>query len=128
MDDASKKQQDALAIAQNGGTSGNSDDGDMDDTDESLDDDMMDKISSSPSIEDGGCNSITIPHSWPRRVDSLQAMRDRASPVSPAFSEAMSSSPYTETPEYPPTQHSWQHSKASASATSHHHLRGEYNE
>ncbi|KAI8282341.1 Tip elongation aberrant protein Tea4 [Colletotrichum sp. SAR11_57] len=53
MDDASKKQQDALAIAQNGGTSGNSDDGDMDDTDESLDDDMMDKISSSPSIEDG---------------------------------------------------------------------------
>ncbi|KAI8238537.1 Tip elongation aberrant protein Tea4 [Colletotrichum sp. SAR 10_96] len=52
MDDASKKQQDALAIAQNGGTSGNSDDGDMDDTDESLDDDMMDKISSSPSIED----------------------------------------------------------------------------
>ncbi|KAK2730170.1 SH3 domain-containing protein [Colletotrichum kahawae] len=123
MDDASKKQQDALAIAQNGGTSANSDDGDMDDTDESLDDDMMDKISSSPSIEDGGCNSITIPRSWPRRVDSLQAMRDRASPVSPAFSEAMSSSPYTETLEYPPTQHSWQHSKASASATSHHHLR-----
>ncbi|KAF4774743.1 SH3 domain-containing protein [Colletotrichum scovillei] len=51
MDDASKKQQqDALAVAQNGGVS---DDGNMDDTDESMDDDdMMDKISSSPSIED----------------------------------------------------------------------------
>lgn len=126
MDDASKKQQDALAVAQNGGMSGNSDDGDMDDTDESLDDDMMDKISSSPSIEDGGCSSIMIPHAWPRRVDSLQAMRDRNLPVSP-FSETRSSSPYTETPEYPPVQHSYQHSKASA-PTCHHHLHGEYPE
>ncbi|OLN82719.1 Tip elongation aberrant protein Tea4 [Colletotrichum chlorophyti] len=97
MDDAGKKQQqDALAAAQNGGASINSDDGDMDDTDESLDDDMMDKISSSPSIEDGGYPSITPPPSWPRRVDSLPVMRNRASSVSPAFSEARSSSPYPE--------------------------------
>jgi hypothetical protein len=52
-----QSQQDALAIAQNGGHPGQdmSDDGDMDaDGDGDMDDDMMDKISSSPSIEDGG--------------------------------------------------------------------------
>ncbi|KAK0711309.1 hypothetical protein B0H67DRAFT_284415 [Lasiosphaeris hirsuta] len=49
-------QQDALAIAQNGGVSGvDADDGDLDgETEVDMDDDMMDKISSSPSIEDGG--------------------------------------------------------------------------
>lgn len=43
-------QEDALAIAQNGGVS-SSDEGELD-GDDDLDDDMMDKISSSPSIED----------------------------------------------------------------------------
>lgn len=38
------------------------------DSDDGLDDDMMDKISSSPSIDDGGCPK---PTSWPIRVDSL---------------------------------------------------------
>ncbi|KAK2015578.1 hypothetical protein LZ32DRAFT_626840 [Colletotrichum eremochloae] len=102
MDDASKKQQhqDALAVAQNGGVT-NSDDGNMDDSDDDLDDDdMMDKISSSPSIEDGGYTSIMPPQQWPRRVDSLPVMRDRGSPISPTFSEARSSSPYTESLEY----------------------------
>jgi hypothetical protein len=48
-----KEEEDALAIAQNGGVS-SSDEGDLDnDGDGDLDDDMMDKISSSPSIEDG---------------------------------------------------------------------------
>lgn len=44
-------QEDALAIAQNGGVS-SSDEGDLDGDGDDLDDDMMDKISSSPSIED----------------------------------------------------------------------------
>ncbi|UPL03441.1 hypothetical protein LCI18_014375 [Fusarium solani-melongenae] len=44
-------QEDALAIAQNGGIS-SSDEGDLDGDADDLDDDMMDKISSSPSIED----------------------------------------------------------------------------
>ncbi|KAH7308078.1 hypothetical protein B0I35DRAFT_103452 [Stachybotrys elegans] len=44
-------QEDALAIAQNGGIS-SSDEGDMDGDDGDLDDDMMDRISSSPSIDD----------------------------------------------------------------------------
>ncbi|GAP87812.2 putative sh3 domain-containing protein [Rosellinia necatrix] len=52
-----QQQQDALAIAQNGGVTGrvdDDDDGEMDvnTDDDDLDDDMMDKISSSPSIED----------------------------------------------------------------------------
>jgi hypothetical protein len=47
------QQQDALAIAQNGGMS-TSDDRDIDDDGDMDEDDMMDKISSSPSIEDGG--------------------------------------------------------------------------
>ncbi|KAL1897683.1 protein phosphatase regulator [Sporothrix stenoceras] len=45
------QQQDALAIAQNGGDVVEEDMEDVDD--EELEDDMMDKISSSPSIEDG---------------------------------------------------------------------------
>lgn len=45
------QQQDALAIAQNGGDIVEEDMEDVDD--EELEDDMMDKISSSPSIEDG---------------------------------------------------------------------------
>jgi hypothetical protein len=52
-----KDEEDALAVAQNGGVS-SSDEGDMDgDGDGDLDDDMMDKISSSPSIEDGAFSS-----------------------------------------------------------------------
>ncbi|EFQ25276.1 uncharacterized protein GLRG_00420 [Colletotrichum graminicola M1.001] len=128
MDDASKKQQhqDALAVAQNGGVT-NSDDGNMDDSDDDLDDDdMMDKISSSPSIEDGGYTSIMPPQQWPRRVDSLPVMRDRGSPASPTFSEARSSSPYTESLEYPHAFPSWLQSNAAADSASHHHLRGEY--
>ncbi|CCF35315.1 SH3 domain-containing protein [Colletotrichum higginsianum] len=107
MDDASKKQQqqDALAVAQNGGAS-NSDDGNMDDSDDDLDDDdMMDKISSSPSIEDGGYPSILPYQQWPRRIDSLPVRRDCASPISPVFSEARSSSPYIEPISYTPGRH-----------------------
>ncbi|KAM0498296.1 hypothetical protein ACHAP8_006384 [Fusarium lateritium] len=49
--DSTMIQDDALAVAQNGGMS-SSDEGELD-GDDDLDDDMMDKISSSPSIEDG---------------------------------------------------------------------------
>ncbi|KAH6893395.1 hypothetical protein B0T10DRAFT_527806 [Thelonectria olida] len=63
-------QEDALAIAQNGGIS-SSDEGDLDGDADDLDDDMMDKISSSPSIEDGGCCPVITPVAWPRRVSSL---------------------------------------------------------
>ena len=48
-------QQDEQAVRLNGGVNGAGDDADMADAEiEDLDDDMMDKISSSPSIDDGG--------------------------------------------------------------------------
>ncbi|KAB5558531.1 hypothetical protein GE09DRAFT_1237863 [Coniochaeta sp. 2T2.1] len=86
---------DILAIAQNGGS--DIDDGDLSgDGDDSMDDDMMDKISSSPSIEDGGFAPSSYP-SWPRRTDSLH-------PAPSAFyrtptSDARSCPPYLEPPE-----------------------------
>ncbi|CAN8096839.1 unnamed protein product [Discula destructiva] len=51
---AAVAQQDDLTVAQNGGlvSQDNMDDGDMDGEESDLDDDMMDKISSSPSIDD----------------------------------------------------------------------------
>ncbi|KAI0014151.1 hypothetical protein F4779DRAFT_624870 [Xylariaceae sp. FL0662B] len=120
--------QDALAIAQNGGAAGNnSDDGDMDaDADDGLDDDMMDKISSSPSIEDGGC---TLPPAWPARQDSSRSsVLHRDPPTSSPVSEARSSSPYLDPAEHPPLQPSiWQASKAPANMSDRRHLLpGEY--
>ena len=105
--------QDALAIAQNGGLSGQAaDDADLDDTDDGLDDDdMMDKISSSPSIEDGGSSSShnTLPSLFsPGGLDgSLSPLTPchatASSPTSTSStSDARSSSPYLEHPEYLP--------------------------
>jgi hypothetical protein len=121
------QQHDALAIAQNGGVSGHPDDeADIDPNEEDSDDDMMDKISSSPSIEDGGC---TLPPVWPARIDSLRnSLLNHDS--SPVLSEARSSSPYLDVPEYPPLQLSYQRlSKASVDVTDFDHLLpGEYTE
>ncbi|KAL7626948.1 protein phosphatase regulator [Parahypoxylon ruwenzoriense] len=123
--------EDALAIAQNGGVSSSaSDDGDMDtDADDGLDDDM-DKISSSPSIEDGGC---TPPPVWPERVDSLRPFPFPYNPTSfLVLGKARSSSPYPEPAEVPPVQPSdRQASKAPAAILNyhnhrHHHHPGEY--
>lgn len=91
-----RQQQDNLAVAQNGGLSGSTgEDADMADGegDDGMDDDddMMDKISSSPSIDDGG---YSLPLLWPRRLDSLTR-----NPISPSLSQACheNSSPFTET-------------------------------
>ncbi|KAM0280211.1 hypothetical protein ACHAQH_004168 [Verticillium albo-atrum] len=118
--------QDSLAVAQNGGLSTDESDADGD-TDESMDDDMMDKISSSPSIEDGRCTSL--PPLWPRRVDSLPPEEELGVPYSPAtLDEPRSSSPYFEAPTHLPIQVSRKQSKAaigplSIDPSSHHHLR-----
>lgn len=137
------QQRDALAIAQNGGLSGQdieeSDaDGDAD-GDDGMDDDMMDKISSSPSIEDGGFpRSRCVPSAWPRRTDSLKHLpfvrSPSASPASTDLSDVRSSSPYLESPEYMPWQcaQEWTPSGPSglsldSPARRRHHLRGEYN-
>lgn len=99
------QQQDALAVAQNGGVAGQADDGDDVDVntdDEDLDDDMMDKISSSPSIEDGGCTPSPI---WPARVDSLRnSLSSHDLSESLVVTEARASSPHLEPPKRPPLQ------------------------
>lgn len=90
------QQQDASAIAQNGGLTG-AEDADMADAegDDGMDDDMMDKISSSPSIDDGG---YSLPH-WPERSDSLSTLKDSPNPQAELV---RSSSPFVETPDYYP--------------------------
>lgn len=63
---------------------------------EDMDDDLMDKISSSPSIEDG---KYSLPI-WPKRVDSVDL---GASPASPTPSRGChSSSPFSVTPDHFP--------------------------
>ncbi|KAK0736872.1 hypothetical protein B0T21DRAFT_347303 [Apiosordaria backusii] len=107
-DDAGSMQagtrQDALAIAQNGGLSGHEvDEADMDGENEvDMDDDLMDKISSSPSIEDGGSTSTlpTFP-SCPLSKSSRRFLMRCSSDLS-VIGDARSSSPYLESPNYLP--------------------------
>jgi hypothetical protein len=98
------QQQDTLAIAQNGGLTGSlAEDADMADAegDDSLDeDDMMDKISSSPSIDDGGLPPHII---WPARLDSLSMETSSDSSI-PLPSPAFSSSPYLSSARFLPLQ------------------------
>jgi hypothetical protein len=127
---ANLQQQDDLAVAQNGGLTGSTaEDAEMADAegDDGMDDDMMDKISSSPSIDDGG---YSLPHMWPKRSDSLsRAMTpQRSSPFSQACSEV--SSPYVETPEYFPLRLQPEPIDKDVvqggQSTKNHHLLGEY--
>ncbi|KAJ9602963.1 protein phosphatase regulator [Cladophialophora chaetospira] len=85
----------------NGGYNGQDpDQGDGGDSqDEDMDDDLMDKISSSPSIEDG---KYPLPL-WPPRVDSVDHEASPASVSTPTRGEPFSSSsPFSSTPEYFP--------------------------
>ena len=69
--------------------------------DDGLDDDMMDKISSSPSIEDGG---YSLPLPWPLRGDSLLSLstpEEDAAPTPPRH-EILSSSPFLSPPAHFP--------------------------
>jgi hypothetical protein len=98
------QQQDDLAVAQNGGMTGSTtEDAEMADAegDDGMDDDMMDKISSSPSIDDGG---YSLPPLWPQRSTSLAPTP--TPPKSRSFVQACveSSSPFVETPENFPIQ------------------------
>lgn len=130
-------QQDALAIAQNGGLSGQeADDGDLDgDVEVDMDDDMMDKISSSPSIEDGGSSS-TLPRARPGGAGHFHSplrSRRRLSASSVASDDgSRSSSPYLNSPEHPPSEFQAPrgHTRAATLSRRHHHhqLYGEYGE
>jgi hypothetical protein len=74
-----------------------SDIGDQADED-GLDDDLMDKISSSPSIDDG---KYPISVTWPSRVDSMEAGTALSLTIN-RYDEPRSSSPYVSTPEHYP--------------------------
>lgn len=120
------QQEDALAIAQNGGRSGadTSDDGESEGEED--EDDMMDKMSSSPSIEDGGSTCVL-----PRLVNYFQSSSPRSPRASATLSEARSSSPYLDPPEHLPLHMSPQQPASDDSIGSqsrHHHLPGEHNE
>jgi hypothetical protein len=128
---ANLQQQDALAVAQNGGHTGSTaEDAEMADAegDDGMDDDMMDKISSSPSIDDGGYSLLPM---WPQRSDSLS--RTTSSISSHSFSQAWgeSSSPFVETPDhFPlrplPAQIDKDAIQILQAKKYHHHSQGEY--
>lgn len=120
-----RAQQDALAVAQNGGvvSRDNAEDVDMEGEEGDLDDDdMMDKISSSPSIEDGGF-LCQLPAFNVVQRDASPC----SSPASACFSEARSSSPYLDLPDYLPLQRATQQDAPEVPAERppsrhHHHL------
>jgi hypothetical protein len=118
-------QEDALAAAQNGGAS-SSDEGELD-GDDDLDDDMMDKISSSPSIEDGGCYPVTAPMAWPRRVSSLPTTQRSSSPSISGSSVTRVCSPYPEPLKCTPSPSAIaQLPRALPATLPNHRLQGEY--
>lgn len=98
---AANTQENDLAVAQNGSnvSKDNVEAGEMDGDEEDLDDDMMDKISSSPSIDDGGSTCQLSP------LDSLAfGASPCSSPASASLGQARSSSPYLDLPVYLPLQ------------------------
>lgn len=116
--------QDELELAQNEGLVSHdaTEHEDLDDDEGDLDDDdMLDKISSSPSIDDGG-----LPCQLPTPNNLQQYAARCSSPAPDSFSEARSSSPYLDLPDYLPVQLPLkQAAKVSAeSPLRHHHLPG----
>ena len=95
-------QQDETAVRLNGGMTGDGDDADMQDADveEDMDDDMMDKISSSPSIDDGGYSLPCYPQDWPE--DRGASSTPDSSPIHSPMASFDSSSPFTTTPVHYP--------------------------
>jgi hypothetical protein len=124
------QQQDDLAVAQNGGMTGSTtEDAEMADAegDDGMDDDMMDKISSSPSIDDGG---YSLPPLWPQRSTSLAPTPPKKSRSFLQACVESSSSPFVETPDHfpmPPRLLPIDKGMAQGSlATNDHHLLGKY--
>lgn len=103
----------------NGATGEDMDMGDSE-GDDGLDDDMMDKISSSPSIEDGGYNLL---FRWPHRDDSLvMPQEDAVSP--PPKQETFSPSPSLSPPVHFPLL--YPQKELALDPSKDHHHKGEY--
>ncbi|PVI01469.1 hypothetical protein DM02DRAFT_346196 [Periconia macrospinosa] len=92
------KEGDSAAVRLNGGMSGESDDAEMEDADVDEDLDDLDRISSSPSISDGGCFLPSYSTWSERRISpNPRSTPISSSPVESA-QECDSSSPYVDTP------------------------------
>lgn len=123
---AASSQHDDLAVAQNGGMASqdHNQEEDMDGDEGDLDDDMMDKISSSPSIDDGGSTYQPLPS------NSLRSDASSGSPLASAcLGQARSSPPCLDLPDYLPLPQDTPHAGRSYAGGSllphhhHHHLR-----
>ncbi|KAF2104815.1 hypothetical protein NA57DRAFT_71020 [Rhizodiscina lignyota] len=114
--DESYQQRDEQAVQQNGGQAGQGEDQEMADAESSddMDDDMMDKISSSPSIDDGGYSSYPTRSSSRQYQHQLHELPGLSSPRSstpvqtqrrgftPSPTSGMESSPFLSTPQHLP--------------------------
>ena len=119
--------QDSNNLLRNAGINGAAeDDGGNGDGDEGMDDDLMDKISSSPSIGDDGGYHLPLP--WPSRVASLRSNSSPAenTPSSKPPLDDFSSSPFSETPTHFPLL--FPRKEQDQSPSEDHHQKGEYNE
>ena len=105
-----------------GGAGAEADGGDVE-GDEGMEDDTMDKISSSPSIDEGGCST---PLSWPSRADSLQPARFLARTPSPPSHTDFSSSLFLSTPPHFPLLLAQKEQGFHDLSEVHHHHQGGY--
>ena len=117
--------QDSNNLLRNAGAHGVAEeDGGDGDGDESMDDDMMDKISSSPSIGDDGGYHLPLP--WSIRVASPSSNSfpaEKASSPKPPLDD-FSSSPFSETPVHFPL--SFPRNEQDQTPSKDHHQKGGY--
>lgn len=119
--------QDVHVNQRNGGNLGGAgmeaDSGDAEGSDD-LEDDVMDKISSSPSIDEGG---YSTPLPWPNRADSLHPVPFQRRTPSPSAQHDLSSSLFLSTPVHFPLSLTQQEQDLDNQSEVHHH-QGEYDE
>ena len=119
--------QDSNNLLRNAGANGAADeDGGEGDGDEGMDDDLMDKISSSPSIGDDGGYYLPLP--WSKKVASFPSSsfpaENAPSPKPPL--DDFSSSPFSETPIHFPL--SFPRNEQDQTPSKDHHQKGGYTE
>ncbi|KAI4099135.1 MAG: hypothetical protein L6R37_006091 [Teloschistes peruensis] len=114
--------QDAHHSQRNGSLAGTGMETDSADTEGSddMDDDVMDKISSSPSIDEGG---YSTPLPWPSRADSLNPAKFESTPSSFAQHD-LSSSPFSSTSVPLPLSQTQKEQDITGQSEVHHHQGG----
>ena len=112
-------------LQRRGDLGGNDAEGDMEDAegDEGLDDDLMDKISSSPSIDDGGYHSLLF---WPSRGDSLPPEFPVESASNLLQHSELSSPSLSSTPTHSSISYSQDRQSSDNLFLDHHHQEGGY--